>query len=107
MITNMLELMFQKQKDLREKLDNRTDEDYVRLMTLACVDELMEALHEVPWKPWKKNQKSNVKAMRNELVDALHFFLNLCIASEMGAEELFERYMEKNKINHQRKEGGY
>ena len=38
-------------------------------------------------------------------MDVLHFFVSLCLRSGMDAEELFERYCEKNKENFDRQYG--
>lgn len=42
-----------------------------------------------------------------ELVDALHLYLELVIASGVTLDELFEAYMKKGDVNFERIKGGY
>ena len=57
-------------------------------MNIALQDELHEALGEVGWKPWATSKHFNEDAVKGELVDAFHFFMNLCLVSNMGAAEV-------------------
>ena len=105
-----LKEMFQLQKELQTRLNNKDislNAEYFKDHHLALENELHEALREIPWKPWKKQQKWNVDLCKNELVDAFHFFMNLCICVGMDDKELFGRYCKKNKINHERVNDGY
>jgi hypothetical protein len=117
--------MFKKQRELQTKLGapigppptvfsaeearelNSKFQDYINTMTIACIDELMEALRETPWKPWKRQQAFNVANFRKELIDAWHFLINLSLASGMDAEAVHDLYMQKNRENFKRKEDGY
>lgn len=76
-------------------------------MTLALTDELHEALNEIGWKPWATSKHFNYDAVKGELVDALHFFVNLCLVAQVSADDLYEAYCDKNKKNHIRQEQGY
>lgn len=80
---------------------------YYTVMTTALVDEAMEALRRTPWKPWKKQQELDLAGLREELADALHFYVNLCLWAGMSAADLFEEYCGKNRVNHERQDGGY
>ena len=103
-----LEVMFQKQEQLQAKLKNNVrSQEFISSMTLACIDELMEALRETPWKPWKKRQAFNEEKFKEELIDAWHFIINLSLASGMTSNELYQRFMEKNKTNFKRQNEGY
>ena len=109
---NELSEMFLKQAELQKVLNGANfkvvgNKKYITIMVLAAVDELMEALRETPWKPWKKQQTFNQENFKEELVDVAHFMINLILASGMTAEEFFTRYINKNKVNHKRKEEGY
>jgi len=99
--------MFQRQADLQDKLGVKFDQEYISTMTLAAIDELMEALRETPWKPWKKKQKLNVDEFKEELIDVWHFLINLSIASGMDSYEVVARFTLKNNINKKRKDEGY
>ena len=85
----------------------------VALMTHAYAlnDEIGEALDETSWKPWDKKNVGviNKEAFKGELVDALHFFANLCVLGEISEEELWEAYREKQERNRARQaaKGGY
>lgn len=87
--------------------DNTNKVQFIKDMTLALTDELHEALGEVGWKPWAKSQHINREAYVGELVDALHFFINLCLVVDLTPTELFDRYVKKNQVNHKRQEEGY
>lgn len=81
--------------------------DYVRMNVLAVTDELHEALAETGWKPWATSRHLNREAYKKELVDALHFFVNLCLVAGITAPELAAAYYEKNAKNHVRQDVGY
>jgi hypothetical protein len=80
---------------------------YMKDMVLALVDELHEFLGEIGWKPWATSRHINEAAAQGELVDAFHFFLNLCLAVNMTADGLHEKYVQKRTVNVVRQEEGY
>jgi hypothetical protein len=80
---------------------------YIRDMTLACTDELHEALGETGWKPWATSRHINTEAFRDELTDAWLFLLNLMLASGMTSKDLFNRYHEKRSNAERRIETNY
>ncbi|ADG59953.1 gp56 dCTPase [Acinetobacter phage Acj9] len=71
------------------------------------------------WKDWKANNLEKRATLikdlsaedqleiKFELVDMAHFFLNMVLALDMDAEELFELYYLKNKENFDRQNNGY
>ena len=82
-----LQTMMEMQKQFQEKVGFNFDEmseneksDYIKEMMLWTID---------------------------EMVDSFHFFMNVLIASGMDADELFQRYLDKNKINIERQNTGY
>ena len=84
---------------------------YVKDMKLALEAELQEALDETGWKPWATRRDINRDAYLAELVDVLHFLMNMILVlgddpSEL-AEEVFTLYCRKNKINERRQREGY
>ena len=106
----LLKEMFAKQHKLQIKLGNdkyKHNETFIKNMTLAAIDELMEALRETPWKPWKKQQYYNKKLFQKELIDVWHFLINLSLASGMNYNDVYNKFIYKNKINLQRKKEGY
>lgn len=92
-------------------------EEYVRWNVLALEDELHEALQELSWKPWAQGHRFDVDAFRREMVDALHFMLNLLLvtgdetegdnAIGMIAHRVRNEYFEKRAVNAQRQAAGY
>ena len=74
---------------------------------LALEDELHEALNEVGWKPWATSRHMNREAYLSELVDALHFLVNLYALGGGDAMDMFERYLKKNNRNRERQLEGY
>lgn len=63
--------------------------------SFALEDEIHEAMAETGWKPWATSKHINQEAFHGELVDAFHFFMNLCLASGLTAELLFDGYNKK------------
>lgn len=79
--------------------------------TLAALDELHEALAEVPsWKPWSREVGMiDREAFKGEIVDAMHFIANLLLVARISEEEFWEAYRAKQQRNRDRmsKSGGY
>src|SRR5690606_23168798 len=76
-------------------------------MHIALIDELHEALAEIGWKPWATSQHFNQAAVKGELVDAFHFFMNLCMVAKVSPEDLIQGYINKSAKNIQRQADGY
>lgn len=105
-----LDKIFEMQKLLDDDIAARrhlefSTEEWMQKEVLAMLSELSEVLDEVNFKWWKNKKPINDNALRGELVDILHFFVSMCIRSGMSADELFERYVEKNKENFDRQYG--
>lgn len=77
------------------------------LHVTALTDELHEVMAHTNWKPWKKSARVNRVLMREEMVDAFHFFMNLMLISGMDVEDLMVGYYEKHEINRERQKSGY
>ncbi len=107
-MSDKLERIFEQQAKLQQTLNAEIHtQEYINTMFLACIAELTEALNETVWKPWKKEQHSNKQKFQQELADVFTFFINLCLAADLNAHELFGLYMQKNKINFQRQLDNY
>lgn len=110
---NYLTEMFERQEKLQERLgtmpfaDDNARQEFINIQTLALLDEVLEALRETPWKPWKKTQVFAKEEFKEEFIDAFHFLINLSIASGMDSYDVYRRYCIKNKINHKRQDEGY
>lgn len=71
------------------------------------------------WKYWKKDyekygfmkfsdlSKTDQLECKFEIVDILHFFLNMAISIGMTPQEMYNMYMAKNKENRDRQSRGY
>lgn len=88
-------------------MDNEERIAFIRQNVLALEDELHEALREVGWKSWAKTKYVHETRLQEELIDALHFMLSLLLAANMDADDVYERYLTKNKINRRRQREGY
>jgi dimeric dUTPase (all-alpha-NTP-PPase superfamily) len=73
---------------------------------IALQQELAELVDSFAWKFWKAGN-DNVQNAKVELVDILHFWVSMCTVLGMDANEVFELYAKKNKLNHERQSGGY
>ncbi len=106
-----LETIFALQRMLNEDitrlrgLDGITYEEWIQKYTLAIISELSELLCEVNFKWWKNKKTLDNEAIREELVDILHFLISMCIRSGMSAEDLYNGYIEKNQENFDRQYG--
>lgn len=88
-------------------MDNEERIAFIRQNVLALEDELHEALREVGWKSWARTKYVHETRLQEELIDALHFMLSLLLAANMDADEVYERYLTKNRINRRRQQEGY
>lgn len=114
-----LSSLLKRQHDLQTesfgvKLDELTEEaqaEYIRESAVALVTELGEALQEVGWKSWATKRFLNEDAYLKELVDLLHFWMNLVLATGRSPDELATRlenlYSLKHEINARRQAEGY
>ena len=106
-----LEAIFAKQnafdQELIEKrnLQHITPEEWIQKETLAMISELAELLDEVNFKWWKNPKPVNEAAVKEELIDILHFFVSMCLKMGMTAEEAYAIYMKKNEENFNRQHG--
>lgn len=81
--------------------------EFISWNVQAAVDELHELLGETGWKPWATSRHVNIEAARGELIDVMHFVMNLAHVLEMDAEMIHERYMAKRTKNIARQTDGY
>src|SRR5205814_2623522 len=77
--------------------------NYCRAMT----QELAELTDSVPWKWWAKYQKFDEQNAKVEVVDLFHFLVSLAQTLGMTPDDVYQAYVKKNAVNHQRQESGY
>lgn len=117
-----LETIMTMQRDLQKRLgtdfSNMTLEERANFMRNHrgyLEDEVAEALYEMPmyktWKDYSKMTDEEIhiawQKVRMELIDSLHFFVNLLLCAGMSANEVCEMYVAKNLENHRRQDEGY
>jgi len=104
--------------DLQEKLNSRigvnmnelNDDDRVKWILnyiRAMQQELAELTDSVPWKWWAKYQEFDQQNARVEIVDLFHFLISLAQVMGMSADDVYDAYLKKNKVNHNRQDSGY
>lgn len=84
------------------------DQERIRSMFMRIIQELVEGAECLKNKPWKTTHVlTDVDHLKEELADALHFFVELCIELSITPQELYELYVKKNKVNHWRVDTKY
>ncbi|MBQ4088778.1 MAG: dUTPase [Clostridia bacterium] len=86
-------------------LENITPDEWQQKLTLAMLSELTEALDGTNWKWWKNKTPKDPDYLKDEIVDMLHFLVSMSLRAGMSADEMFERYIAKNKENFDRQHG--
>lgn len=110
-----LQLIINNQRELQKKsygvdvtvLSDEERAQYIRDMSLALTDELHEALNETGWKPWATSRHFNRAAYIGELIDVLHFWVNLILVANIGEEDILDAYYDKALKNANRQILGY
>ncbi len=110
-MADRLDEIFALQKAFHESLvtsrhlESITPEEWIQKQTLAMISELSELIDEVNFKWWKNQKPVNERAVKEELVDILHFFVSMCLQAGMTPEEMYTIYKEKNSENFRRQQG--
>jgi len=114
-MTDKLDELFRLQAELNKRIgvedfSGMSEEDQAKWILNYCramTQELAELTDSVPWKWWAKYQKFDKQNARVEVVDLFHFLISLAQILGMSADDVFQFYTQKNKVNHQRQETGY
>jgi hypothetical protein len=93
---------FRDEKTGPNDLPNRWLNNYLT----ALEDEGRELRKELLWKWWSKDRIDRDR-VRHEIVDQLHFLVSLALCAGFDAASFADAYLNKNKINEKRQEGGY
>jgi len=109
-----LEEIFRLQDELNQRigvdlkdLPDAEKAKWVLNYTRAMQQEMAELIDSVPWKWWAKYQEFDEQNAKVEVVDLFHFLVSLAQALGMEAEDVYQAYLKKNAVNHQRQESGY
>ena len=106
--------LFSMQRKLNERIgvhtydmDEKQKTEWVLNYCRAMSQEMAELTDSVPWKWWAKYQKFDEQNARVEVVDLFHFLISLAQVLGMSADDVFEAYVKKNKVNFDRQDSGY
>ena len=109
-----LEEIFSLQDELNSRigvvtqgLDDEEQRKWILNYVRAMQQELAELTDSVPWKWWAKYQEFDQQNARVEVVDLFHFLISLAQVLGMSADDVYDAYLKKNKVNHQRQDSGY
>jgi len=113
-MTDKLEELFRLQKQLNERIGVHTDrmteterQQWLLNYCRAMSQEVAELTDCVPWKWWAKYQTFDRQNARVEVVDLFHFVISAAQVLGLSADELFEAYTKKHRVNLQRQDSGY
>jgi dimeric dUTPase (all-alpha-NTP-PPase superfamily) len=114
MAPDKLEEIFRLQDQLNQRIGMNaaalTDEERVQWVlnyTRAMTQEIAELVDSVPWKWWAKYQTFDVQNARVEVVDLFHFLISIAQVLGMSPDDVYQAYVKKNQVNHQRQDSGY
>lgn len=98
----MLDNDITKLKDVKEKEYQTKD------TVLAIMSEMSELMDWINWKHWKKAEYPiNETEIKFEIMDILHFVINLCIIWDMKPQDIYNYFMSKTEENINRQKRGY
>lgn len=119
---NKLQKVLDTQTELQNRLGNNIKEmteqqktAYVKNNVFFVTEELHEMTRELPYvKEWKDYSQLSGEdiARRKELaqeefIDVFTFLMNIALTLELTADEIYDLYFQKNKVNHKRQDNGY
>lgn len=113
-MNDKLNHIFDLQKNLNKRIgvdtDKMNEEEKIKWTLNYCralSQEIAELTDSVPWKWWAKYQKFDEQNAKIEVVDMFHFLISLAQVLGLTADDVYNGYMEKNKINFARQDSGY
>lgn len=124
---DMLDEIFKRQRELEEKYDeieiangyvlhkglnvdlnDPVAQWYIKDAAYRMIEEISEATNCLKNKPWKTTHVLTDEAhFYEELMDALHFFVRLCLIVGLDAESVYKLYFKKSEVNKFRQESNY
>ncbi len=109
-----LQRIFEMQEELNARIgvnlkdiDEEEQAKWVLNYSRAMQQEMAELIDSVPWKWWANYQTFDKQNARVEVIDLFHFLISMAQTLGMSADDVYEAYVAKNKVNHQRQESGY
>ena len=114
MAMDKLEEIFRLQEELTQRIgvdmegfSKAEKGQWILNYTRAMQQELAELVDSVPWKWWAKYQEFDEQNAKVEVVDLFHFLISLAQTLDMSADDVYQAYLKKNKVNHNRQDSGY
>ena len=109
-----LDTIFEMQDNLNQRIgvvtENLNEEEktkWVLNYTRAMQQEIAELIDSVPWKWWAKYQEFDEQNAKVEIIDLFHFLISLAQVMGMTPDDVYNAYVKKNQVNHNRQESGY
>lgn len=107
--------LFELQKKLQTRFYNDVDElpkempEKIPRQITSLVAELGEILEEnQKWKSWRKNPPPvDYDNLLTEVVDAFHFMINIALFLGFDSDDVYNRFIEKNRENIKRQDSNY
>lgn len=90
-------------------LHTREGNYLIHTMINATIHELSEANQVLKnWKPWKQTEvQSDTAHFKEEMIDALHFFIEALLFAGMTPDEVYDIYFKKREVNKFRQQSKY
>jgi len=109
-LTHIFEMQYQLNKRIGVDSTNFNEDDKVKWVlnfSRALSQETSELIDSVPWKWWAKYQKVDFQNAKVEVIDLMHFVVCLALTLGMSADDFYEAYCKKMKVNNDRQDSGY
>ena len=114
LMSDKLEEIFLMQQAINKRIGvetaGMTEEEKIKWVLnylRAMQQEMAELTDSVPWKWWAKYQKFDEQNARVEVIDLFHFLISIAQVLGMSADDVYQAYLKKNAVNHQRQDSGY
>ena len=106
-----LEAIFEMQRSFAESVRSGKypgdTEARISVLCTAIIQEAVELQRTTNWKWWKKPTTFDEGHAREELVDILHFVIQVALELGLTPDDILAEYRRKNKINRERQRTGY
>lgn len=81
-------------------INSPRDQEYLSAMMMRVIRELIESIECLKNKPWRQSHViTDMDHMKEELSDAFHFYIEFLIELGIDANELYELYTKKMRVN--------
>lgn len=90
------------------EIDSYTGQHMIKERLYNCMIEIAEVVDCMKNKAWKQTMvKTDVRHLMEEMVDALHFYVEACILIGIKPKDLYELYFRKSEVNKFRQRSKY